>query len=83
MERLHRERVDAGLLSAYDPSRPWDDIWRMAAEDDSFWTEHVERTAFMMRNHFLTRAAVEDQGSGAVQPVRPPQSSPLRPRPWE
>ena len=36
-----------GLPSQYNPTQPWDFVFREAARDEAFWTKHMDKEALM------------------------------------
>ena len=65
--RKHKQLQDAGLPSQYNPSQPWDFVFREAARDEAFWTKHVDKKALMYANQLQSAEEVADEGYGCVR----------------
>ena len=72
MDRLRRQAersYDAAVLAGtqaahpYDPNRPWNYIWQLAAEDEKFWKRELEKPALAVLTRTQTLASVIDEDS--------------------
>ena len=43
------KRQSQGIPSDYDPSMPWDEVFNMACEDDTWWQEQVEEPCLRVK----------------------------------
>ena len=78
MVRLHRDLrkdYEAAVLagtpttSPYEPKRPWNHVFLMAARDDKFWQREVRDKCLRYTTRTQTKEQVQDDGFGVVLPA--------------
>ena len=78
MERLYRQalineedaRVASGRasgLKGFDPSKPWDYVFKLAAGDKDFWDREVKEKVFLHASNMLEASEATDDGTGFVR----------------
>ena len=60
-------------MSKFDPCKPWDSVFLMAAEDKGFWYEQVAEKATQFVNH-MNKDELVDDGHHAWLPDGRPRS---------
>ena len=58
----HQELIAVGLKSSYDPTTPWDLVFRDAARDHEFWHREVEKTVVQFTTAQRSRPQLVDPG---------------------
>lgn len=89
VERVRRDmltryatEIAAGDTKHYDPSKPWDRVWREALADMSFWQREVHQPAMIRILHRGRGGPADDQpaagriGGGAPPPAPKPKATP-------
>eukprot|EP00972_Heterocapsa_arctica_P078680 11602438-Heterocapsa_arctica.AAC.1 len=84
MERIHRAlhrnymRAHAsgfGGMCDFEPARPWNEVWKTAADDDKFWKRELEDPAFFIMSKLKPLSAslgAETSDSARPGPAKRP-----------
>jgi hypothetical protein len=56
----HNTAIATNRPSSFDPLKPWDSVWEVVTEKDSWWRKEFERPAFMILTHTKTLASMID-----------------------
>ena len=70
LERIRRDcvkRQAAGVLTDYDPKKPWDVAFREAAACETFWQREVDKRVLQFAAVGLSVAALADGSFGTIQ----------------
>ena len=67
IRRLLAAEHAAGRFLSYDPRKPWDIVFREAARDQDFWTEHVDKKAMRFCTRLATDRQLQDDGCGPIE----------------
>ena len=63
LRRKLEEDHQKGLAPGYDPQRPWNEVFRVAARDREYWDRHVREPALLFRTSGKQREQVGGTGS--------------------
>jgi hypothetical protein len=66
IRRTGAEAKSADPSHAYDPNRPWNWVWRQAANDAAFWKDQLEDSAIMVITHTKKMGAFLDGDAPVV-----------------
>ena len=70
LDRVRRDcvrRYTAGKLAEFDPSKPWDIIFREAALDTGYWGREVDKKVFLHLTNLASTAKIADEGFGVLE----------------
>ena len=78
LRRKLEEQYQKGLAPSYDPHRPWNEVFRVAARDREYWDRHVREPALLFRTGGKHKEQVG--GTGSLTD-RTKDAQPKKPRP--
>eukprot|EP00435_Cladocopium_sp_Y103_P042097 s3083_g11.t1 len=78
LKRELDEKHQRGLAPDYDPSQPWNGVFRAAARDRDYWDRHVREPALIFRT--AGRHKEQTGGTGSGTDLTQEKPAPRRPR---
>eukprot|EP00435_Cladocopium_sp_Y103_P014882 s5939_g3.t1 len=81
LRRELEEQYKRGLAPAFEPGRPWDEVFRSAARDREYWDGHVREPAILFRTSGKHKEQSGGTGTGTdlagqAQDARKPKARP-------
>eukprot|EP00435_Cladocopium_sp_Y103_P041545 s2560_g11.t1 len=81
LRREPEEQHKRGLAPAFEPGRPWDEVFRSAARDREYWDRHVREPAILFRTSGKHKEQSGGTGTGTnlaghTQDTRKPKARP-------
>jgi hypothetical protein len=64
-----------GSLPEYDPTRPWDVVFREAANDHEYWSREVDKKVLLHSLGMASEAKLADEGFGTLEEAGNPMKS--------
>jgi hypothetical protein len=72
LERVRRDcvkRHEQKTLTDFNPSKPWDIVFREAALDTKFWDREVDKQVVMFHTNVKSNAMICDNGTGPISMI--------------